>query len=76
MQVLKVNVTPNELFQFKFKILASLAWQLEVHTAEFEGKTSGPSSPRGPGLAEGSAAWSAVFPADYLGRCLLSGSGL
>ena len=36
MQVLKVNVTPNELFQFKFKILASLAWQLEAHTAEFD----------------------------------------
>ena len=34
MQVLKV--TPNGLFQLKFKILASLAWQLEVHTAEFD----------------------------------------
>ena len=36
MQVLKVNVTPNGLFQLKFKILASLAWKLKVHPAEFD----------------------------------------
>lgn len=35
-QVLKINVTAYGLFKLEFKILASLAWQLEVHTAEFD----------------------------------------